>query len=170
MLRRVIVQLPEVSRRVSLRAFFLGEAILKIASSLKSASRNDTAGVFPEAERLLKRRHCSNQRAQSMLEYTLVVGLVVVLVFAMSTMIKRSLQGMIRVTADQIGVQANSDQFIPLNDASVGHLDQAYVAMRADMNKTTKEFVGNTSYVFGDSTETQSTTLLNLGFTEEDPP
>ena len=117
---------------------------------------------------MLKHRPKSSQQAQSMLEYTLVISLVAVMLFAMSTMVKRGIQGMVRVTADQIGIQKDSDQFV--NDISTGHLDQTYIATRADTNKTTREFDTTTNYILSDRMDTESNALLNLGFTEENLP
>ena len=53
----VLVQLPETSRRVSLRARFLGEAIFERAKDcfvVKSTPRNDTTGELPRVDLLQK--------------------------------------------------------------------------------------------------------------------
>lgn len=102
------------------------------------------------------------KKAQTILEYTIVLGVVVVIIFAMGPMLKRGTQSLIKVVADQIGVQKNSDQ--RFDDA--GHLEESYVAMRASRDKQTEDVSGKTAHTFDDLTTTYSNALINLGFTE----
>src|SRR5271154_4403675 len=60
------------------------------------------------------------RRGQTILEYTIIVGIVTVVLYYMGTSIKRGEQSLIKVTADQIGNQQNSDQ--DFNDAQQGYM------------------------------------------------
>ena len=105
----------------------------------------------------------TNKKAQSILEYTILLGVIVIVMFAMGPMLKRGLQSLIKVVADQVGVQQNAEQKFD----DTGHLEAAYISTRGSMDKQTHDFIGTTSYIFNDLTTTQSNALINLGFTEE---
>lgn len=122
---------------------------------------------------MLRRRYRRNQKAQIFeasrknaptgqifLEYVIVIGLVVLVMFAMNTLIKRGTQGMIKVVADQIGNQAEADQRF-----DKGFLVSSYTSSRTTSIKRKTEFIGNTIFVFGDSTMTNTDVLINMGFT-----
>ena len=99
---------------------------------------------------------------QILLEYIIVIGIVVLVLFAMSTMIKRGTQGMIKVVADQIGNQVNAEQ----DFENSGYLSSSYSSTRAETLKTKTDFLGNITYSFGDLVATNSEVVINLGFTE----
>lgn len=109
-------------------------------------------------------RHGTRTRkGQTILEYTIVLGVIVTIMFAMGPMLKRGLQSLIKVVADQVGVQENADQRFD----ETGHLEQSYATARGAMDKQTQDFVGTTTYTFNDLTEARSSALINLGYTEE---
>lgn len=83
--------------------------------------------------------------------------------FAMGPMLKRGTQSLIKVVADQVGVQQNAEQKFD----ETGHLEASYTSTRGSMDKQTLDFIGQTTYIFNDLTATQSNALINLGFTEE---
>ena len=103
------------------------------------------------------------KKGQSILEYTIVLGVIVIIMFTMGPMLKRGTQSLIKLVADQVGVQKNADQ--RFDDS--GHLEASYAAARGSMDKQTLDFVGSTTDVFNDLTSTQSNALINLGFTEQ---
>jgi len=103
-----------------------------------------------------------NRKAQSIMEYTIVLGTIVLIMFAMGPAVKRGTQALIKVVADQIGNQANSDQAF---DRS-GHLEKSYVTTRSTVGKRTEDFLGVTNYIYSDATYTESTSLVNQGFVE----
>jgi Flp pilus assembly pilin Flp len=49
-------------------------------------------------------------RGQTILEYTIIVGIVAVVLYYMATGIKRGVQSLVKITADQVGPQQNADQ------------------------------------------------------------
>lgn len=112
-------------------------------------------------------------KGQSIIEYTIIVGIVSVVLFYMGTGIKRGVQSLIKVTADQVGNQENSDQ--DFNDTHQGYMEGSNSLTDQSNNKQRHEFgyiqsngVGtytqNTS--FNESTITNSETITNGGFTQ----
>lgn len=105
----------------------------------------------------------TNRKGQSILEYTIVVGVIVLVMFAMGPMLKRGIQSLIKVVADQVGIQQNAEQKFD----ETGHLESSYVATRSSMDKQTQDLAGDITYFLNDETVTTSNALVNLGFTEE---
>ena len=117
---------------------------------------------------LQKGRGKKSSEGQVFLEYTMILGVIVLIVFAMNPMIKRGIQGMIKVVADQVGIQGNSDQRF---DES-GHLERSSILTHAYINGTRDEYVGIDgrsiiNYISDDVISTNTTMRSNLGFTEE---
>ena len=104
----------------------------------------------------------TNKKAQSILEYTILLGAIVAIMFAMGPMLKRGTQSLIKVVADQVGIQQNAEQKFD----KTGHLESSYTATRSSTDKQTQDFVGTTIYSFNDVADTTSNALINLGFTE----
>jgi len=73
------------------------------------------------------------RRGQTILEYTIIVGIVVVVLTFMGTAIKRGVQSMVKVTADQVGNQQNSDQ--DFNDVEQGYMLASNTTMKEYKNK-----------------------------------
>src|ERR1017187_9584031 len=95
------------------------------------------------------------RRGQTMLEYTILVGIVTVVLYYMGTQIKRGMQSLVKVTADQIGNQENSDQ--DFTDYQQGYLIGSKAQTQATRVKQIQEFgyipktgraiyTGNTAY------------------------
>ena len=103
-----------------------------------------------------------------MVEYSIVLGIITLVLIAMNPLIKRSIQGVIKVAADQIGVQNNSDQIF--NDAQIGHMVSSYTTTRTAMVQDRSESIGALNYIYGDNVFTSSTTILNLGHVNVTPP
>ncbi len=102
------------------------------------------------------------KKGQSILEYTILLGVIVLVMSAMGPMLKRGTQSLIKVVADQVGTQQNAEQKF---DES-GHLEASYTATRGFTDKQTFDTAGMTTYVFNDVTTSESGALVNLGFTE----
>ena len=112
---------------------------------------------------MLRRFLKNNSQAQIFLEYTVVCGVVIMILISMNMTIKRGIQGMIKSAADQIGDQANSDQKFD----ETGHMERQYTSTRVSSDKTTRDLVGVTNYIYADVILSSTTTVVNLGFTEE---
>ena len=113
-----------------------------------------------------------NRRAQSMIEYTIIVGIVMVVLYYMGTSIKRGVQSLVKVTADQVGNQQNSDQ--DFTDYQQGYLIGSNTVTQENRWKQTSElgyipasgsaiYAGNTS--FNEASYTMTSTVTNGGFT-----
>ena len=98
---------------------------------------------------------------QNLIEYTIVISIVLLIVLAMTPMLKRALQGLVTTVADQVGLQNESDQKF---DES-GHLEQSYTSTRANLSEETRDRVGVVNYVFQDLTSTSTRSMVNLGYT-----
>ncbi len=105
----------------------------------------------------------TGRKAQAILEYTIVLGVIVVIMFTMGPMIKRGAQSLIKMVADQVGVQNDADQ--RFDDS--GHLEASYSATRSSMDKQTLDSAGTTRYIFDDMVSTETNASVNLGFTED---
>ena len=111
------------------------------------------------------------RRGQSILEYTIIVGIVTVVLYYMGTGIKRGVQSLIKVTADQVGNQQNADQ--DFNDVQQGYMISSFSNTQEINNKQISEngwisnitnsaaYQMNTS--FSESTVTNSITNTNGG-------
>ena len=111
------------------------------------------------------------RRGQSIVEYTIIVGIVTVVLYYMGTGIKRGVQSLIKVTADQVGNQQNADQ--DFNDVQQGYMEGSNSTMQEFKNKQITEFgyisvSGNAVYAantsFNDSSYTMTNTITNGGF------
>jgi len=110
-----------------------------------------------------KKNKIRPRQGQSIVEYTIVVGIITIVVIAMAPLVKRTGQGMIKLVADQIGVQNNADQEF---DEKVGHLVNSTTVVRARVDQNTTDRLGEIRYNFNDRVHTESEALINLGFTE----
>jgi hypothetical protein len=113
------------------------------------------------------------RRGQSILEYTIIVGIVTVVLYYMGTSIKRGVQSLVKVTADQVGNQQNSDQ--DFNDVQQGYMEGSNSVTQESKKKQVTESgympaSGNAVYVtntvFNESSYTMTNTITNGGFTQ----
>lgn len=102
-----------------------------------------------------------NNKAQSILEYSLIVGIVTIIFFNMGTFLKRGTQGMIKTVADQIGDQRNADQRFVLED---GFLRNSFVETDAAIEKSLGDDTGVVTTYYNDRTHSQTQTESGLGF------
>ncbi|MBF0571204.1 MAG: hypothetical protein HQL12_04970 [Candidatus Omnitrophica bacterium] len=110
-------------------------------------------------------------RGQSILEYTMIIGIIVVVLSYMGTSIKRGTQSLIKVAADQVGNQQNAEQ--DFNDTQQGYMVGSNTQTFENNNKQVTEtgympasgnavYISNTS--FNESAYTVSNTITNAGF------
>ena len=100
-------------------------------------------------------------KAQTLLEYIILVGLVTMVLFAVSQIFKRGIQGIIKVTSDEIGNQQDAEQKITKES---GYLVDSYTLTRSDTHKNRAEQDGNFQFTYNDTVNTISNSLVNLGF------
>ena len=105
------------------------------------------------------------RRGQTILEYTIIVGIVAVMLSIMGTGLKRGVQSLVKITADQVGNQQNSDQ--DFNDTMQGYMVGTNVMVQDSGFKQIAEgtvFSGTTNASFNESTITMTNTITNGGF------
>lgn len=102
--------------------------------------------------------------AQTFVEYTLLIGIIVALLIAMMPLFRRGVQGLVKMVADQVGNQQDADQHGGLS----GYLVNVQTLSELDINKTVQQRINVVGYVYDDAVDTFSNTATNLGFTEKD--
>jgi Flp pilus assembly pilin Flp len=116
------------------------------------------------------------RRGQSILEYTIIVGIITVVLFYMGTSVKRGVQSLVKITADQVGNQQNSDQ--DFNDTQQGYMQASNSATQESNNKQITElgYISNTANAvysqntsYNDISDVETNTITNGGFTETQP-
>ena len=117
-------------------------------------------------------------KAQTLLEYLILIGIVTVVLFAMYHAVKRGIQSVIKISADQIGNQQRADQREPnISNAAIvpgpndqqpvavsGYLVESFSATRGSNQKEVQERFGDVGYFYSESVSTNSNSLTNLGF------
>ena len=99
--------------------------------------------------------------AQTLLEYTILIGIVALTIAAITPTLRRGVQSVLKVTADQIAPQNQSEQAI---DPESGYLVNLSSTTKSLTRKRTREMGSYTSaYEIRDIAETQSNSLTNLG-------
>lgn len=100
-------------------------------------------------------------KGQTIVEYVIIIGIVIVAIYAMGPAIKRSMQTVVKASADQLGVQNRADQdFTP--DGS--HMASSSTAIRAHNEKNVTELAGQTETASTESTVVSTNTVTALGF------
>ena len=103
---------------------------------------------------MLKQRK-NKRKAQTFLEYTMLLVIVSLVLATMQTMFKRAIQGTIKTVADQIGRQENAEQDFS-NDG--GGFTNAQISFTdSTSEKTQQEFYGNITYIESEELKTRST-------------
>ncbi len=112
-------------------------------------------------------------RGQTVVEYIVLIGIITVALIYMGPLFKRGVQTLVKVSADQIGNQQNSDQEIAPRDygnpvkEGVSYLVNSATNTRATVNKsvTTPGWGGVADISLNESTNTNSESVTDLGYT-----
>lgn len=91
-----------------------------------------------------------------------MISLVTAVMVAMSTMVRRSTQSMVKSVADQIGFQQNAEQ----EGGDSGHLVNMTARMRRDQRRGIRDRLGNVTYSYDDRDSGETFVLTNLGAQE----
>ena len=114
-------------------------------------------------------RNNAKNSGQTFVEYTLMIGVSIAILLALVPMIKRGTQGMVKVVADELGVQQNAEQ---KNDGSGGLMTSVVTAMsdrgkrRQEWQASPTEHRDQTTYNEIGTTDIHSAT--DLGFTKKE--
>ena len=118
--------------------------------------------------RLLKNHHQyinhSKTSAQVLLEHVLLIGIAVLALVSMSPIIRRTIQSVVKVTADEIGVQKESDQDF---NSDRGYLVGSKTATEYSRTKHLRDIPGSVVRRTTEEIDTTTNTITNLGFTQE---
>jgi len=102
--------------------------------------------------------------AQTLLEYLILIGIVTTAIVTMGPVVRRGIHSTIKITADQIGQQNLAEQSY---DELSGHLINSFTTTRKNKDTVLVERDGGiTEMQYGDRLESETDTLINLGFTE----
>ena len=104
------------------------------------------------------------KKGQTFVEYTIVIGVVILIIFAMGPMMKRGIQSLIKTVADEIGIQRNADQ--RLDGGS--YLASSEGSTNSTVDKQIGGTSGTTVYFFNDTTVTTSRAVVE-GFNPPAP-
>lgn len=90
-----------------------------------------------------------------------MITTVTAIMIAMSTILRRSVQGMVKAVADQMGFQNGAEQ---QNGSSGGYLVNMTIQARREQKVCITDRLGNITYSYPEySTETQTFVLSNSG-------
>ena len=104
------------------------------------------------------------RQGQTFIEYTLLVGVLVTVLIAMTPMMRRGIQALVKVTADQVGTQQNAEQVA----GRFGHMINATTYTKSQQAIVAGERLGVTSKDYSTVQDfTQSSLYLNQGFAEK---
>ncbi len=98
----------------------------------------------------------ASNKAQTILEYTIVIGVVILIMFAMGPMMKRGIQSLIKTVADEVGIQQNADQRF---DAG-SYLSRSDASATSTVDKQISDNLGTTVYFYNDTIVTTSTAVV----------
>jgi len=109
-----------------------------------------------------------NNRAQTFVEYTLLIGVSIAILLALTPMIKRGTQAMVKVVSDGLGVQQNAEQ----KDNGAGGLIKSDVTTAFNRSELKTDRVASGTHSrktsVNDQTVTGTQTTSDLGFTQKD--
>lgn len=108
---------------------------------------------------------------QTILEYSMLLFIIIGVLTVMGPLIKRITQGMVKIVSDEVGVQANAEQFYNADyglSAKPAYMIETRSQSQTDHSERTIELYGVTarSYTYNDLTQTNA--LSDLGFSERD--
>ena len=107
-------------------------------------------------------------KGQSILEYVLLISMVALILGAMTPMVRRSIQSVVKTTADQLRPQNEADQSV--NEA--GLLDRSITVAKTRNIRSVVPMLspdgisyGDILYVTRDKSSEMTNSVVNLGFT-----
>ncbi len=100
-------------------------------------------------------------RGQTIVEYIIIVGIVVVALFAMGPMFKRGMQSVIKGTADQLAVQDNAEQDF---EPGQSHMENSATDSVSRSRRAQLDTPGFTNSIVNDTSESTTKTLTDMGF------
>ena len=102
--------------------------------------------------------------AQSILEYILLLGIVAFVLFAMNSLIRRGVQSLIKVTADEIGNQQNGEQNF---NSEAGYLVEALSSSKNSRFNIMRQRLDQHSKFINERMDLVTNSISNLAFTPD---
>jgi predicted PurR-regulated permease PerM len=106
-----------------------------------------------------------SRRAQTFMEYVVLIGIVTAAVVYMLPRVKRTTQSMIKSAADQLGDQKGADQ--TFNDAEKGYLVNSVTGSRSLVNNLRVDISGSSHQTYNEVSTSTATSFLNAGWSRE---
>ena len=102
------------------------------------------------------------RHGQTFIEYTILIGVLVTVLIAMTPMMRRGIQGMVKIMADQVGNQEGAEQ----TGGRFGQLINS--TSYSESRRTTQmgERLGESTKTDDDEVYSQTSTYSNQGFSE----
>ena len=101
-------------------------------------------------------------KAQTTVEYVIIIGIVTVALFYMGTFIRRGTQSIVKSTADQLAVQKNAEQDFAVDTS---HLEQSNTHSKMDVHREVRERIYTSNAATDERSEVSTNTFTNMGFT-----
>ncbi len=101
-----------------------------------------------------------HRQAQIVLEYTIILGIMSLVIFSMAAMIKRYTQGAIKIVSDHLGNQVNGEQRF---EKERGYMIATYTSIHSDMETNIVERAGERKKYSRDISTTMTNTFSDLG-------
>jgi hypothetical protein len=101
---------------------------------------------------------------QTLLDYSMLLGIVAVILSTLGPLLQRSLQGMVKGVADQVGTQINSEQAFD----ETGHLAESRTRTQMDTLSTYSEEAGDgIAHEYKDKISSSTESIVNMGYQEK---
>ena len=106
-----------------------------------------------------------SRRAQSIMEYVMLLSIITAAVVYMLPRIKRTTQSMMKSAADQIGDQKGAEQ--TFNDVEGSYLINSRAVSTTLVNNLRTDTSGTVRQTFNETSETTTTSFMNTGWSKE---
>ena len=107
-----------------------------------------------------------SRRAQSIMEYVMLISIITAAVIYMLPRIKRTTQSMMKSAADQIGDQKGAEQ--TFNNAEKSYLINSHTVSRTVVNNLRTDASGVIDQRYDETTQTNTTSYMNTGWSKEE--
>lgn len=105
-----------------------------------------------------------SRRAQSLMEYVMLISIITAAVVYMLPRVKRTTQSMMKQAADQIGDQKNADQDFNIER---GYMISANTTTSSFVNNQREDIWGHVAQVYSEETQTTTNSLMQGGWSKE---
>ena len=107
-----------------------------------------------------------SRRAQSIMEYVMLISIITAAVIFMLPRVKRTTQSMMKSAADQIGDQQGAEQ--TFNNAEKSYLINSHTISRTAVNNLRRDTSGVIDQTYNEITQTTTTSYMNTGWSKEE--